>query len=131
MNTRLLLTASSLALGVVGLSLSFAPEEMFSLMSGGAIGPWAIILQLCGALYCGFALTNWMAKGATLGGIYGRPIVIGNLMHFTIGGLALVKVVSSGSATPAWWILTGVYVVLAALFGYVMFTHPSASATNA
>jgi hypothetical protein len=31
-----------------------------------------------------------MAKGATLGGIYGRPIVIGNLVHFTMGALVLL-----------------------------------------
>ncbi|HMC97398.1 MAG TPA: hypothetical protein VKG92_07095, partial [Flavobacteriales bacterium] len=120
MNTRLLMIASALVLATIGLSLTFAPEEVFAALGGGTSGPWTIVLQLGGALYCGFALMNWMAKGAVLGGIYGRPLVIGNLVHFTIGGLALLK---AGSGTLLWTV-TAAYVLFAALFGYVMFTHP-------
>ncbi len=126
MTTHLLMITSALVMAVIGLTLSFAPEEVFAALGGEAAGPWTIILQVCGALYCGFAMMNWMAKGTVLGGIYGRPIVIGNLVHFTVGGLALLKWISQ-TTSPLLIGLAVTYAVFALLFGYVMFTHPSKS----
>lgn len=123
MNTRVLMMASSTIAGVIGLTLTFAPDEIAGLIGSGPFGHWSIVLQLCGALYCAFALLNWMAKGTTLGGIYGRPIVIGNLTHYMIGGLALLKTVSH-SASPAWIGLAALYTIFACLYGYVLFAHP-------
>lgn len=65
-----------------------------------------------------------MAKGATLGGIQGCPIVIGNLVHFTMGALVLLKMASGPSSSSAQWTLTCAYVVFAVLFGFVIFIHP-------
>lgn len=124
MNTRTLMIASALVLAMIGLSLTFAPKEILHHLDSDATAWETIVAQLCGALYCGYALMNWMAKGTTLGGIYGRPIVIGNLVHFTMGALALLKVGSGSSSAPFFWAITIVYVLLAALFGFVMFTHP-------
>lgn len=131
MTTRLLMMTSALVMAVIGLALSFAPEEVSVAVGVGTSEPSTIVLQLCGALYCGFALMNWMAKGTVLGGIYGRPIVIGNLVHFTVGGLAIMKMASTGPAHAFWWVLAGGYILLAALFGYVMFTHPVKSGPQA
>ncbi|MEO8591174.1 MAG: hypothetical protein ABI432_17480 [Flavobacteriales bacterium] len=130
MNTRLLMIASALVMAAIGLSLSFAPEEVFVALGGEASGPWAIILQLCGAMYCGFALINWMAKGAVLGGIYGRPIVMGNLVHFTIGALALLKAGSGSAPKPVLWVMTTVYVLLAVAFAFVMFSDPTRTSSK-
>ncbi len=127
MNTRILMISSALVMAAIGLSLSFAPEEVSVAIGNGTSGPWTIILQLSGALYCGCALMNWMTKGATLGGIYGRPIVIGNMVHFTVGGLAIVKMTSIGAAHAVWWTLAGLYILFAALFAHVMLTHPTKS----
>ena len=34
-------------------------------------------------------MTNWMVKGSRVGGIYNRPIAIGNLVHFAVGAITL------------------------------------------
>lgn len=44
-----------------------------------------------GALYLGFALTNWLGKTILVGGIYGKAFYMGNFAHFLIGGLVLLK----------------------------------------
>ncbi len=125
MNTRYLMIASSLVMAAIGLSLTFAPQEIMRRMGGEAAGWPLIILQLCGALYCGLALMNWMAKAVVLGGIYGRPIVIGNLVHFTMGAILLFKAHSGHSIDPLLWAMIIVYALFAALFGLVMSTHPA------
>lgn len=78
------------------------------------------------ALYLGFALLNWMAKGTLIGGIYNKPITIANLMHFGVGAIALIKVVSNIQMHQEIIIsLTVVYVIFAILFAYFFFTNPT------
>lgn len=122
--TRYLMVASAVFTATIGLSLTFAPQEILRGFGSDATIWEQALAQLCGALYCGSTLLNWMAKGATLGGIYGRPIVIGNLVHFMMGALVLLKMAGGPSSSPAQWTLTFAYVVFAVLFGFVIFTHP-------
>ena len=35
-----------------------------------------------------------MAKESLIGGIYNRPIAIGNFMHFAVGAMALIKIIT-------------------------------------
>jgi hypothetical protein len=80
-----------------------------------------LIGQLLGGALLGFAVMNWIARGSTLGGIYGRAVVAGNQMHFTVAGLALLKHVFSHGGPPALWILAVIYALGAALFLNLMF----------
>jgi hypothetical protein len=110
---------SALGMAAVGVLLVFAPQE-----SGAALVPGTsadALFQLLGASLLGFAAMNWTAKGAALGGIYGRAVVVGNLMHFLIGAFVLVpRALSDGGAT-AFLVLTALYVLGAALFVYLTF----------
>jgi hypothetical protein len=125
MNTRILMMASALLMGVVGIVLSFGPQEILGALGQDSNPISVIALQLMGALYFGFAMTNWLAKGAIIGGIYSRPISIGNFTHFFIGGLALSKTYLNGSNLPLIILLTAIiYLVFSILFGYLLFTHP-------
>jgi len=81
------MTASSLTLGAIGLATSFAPVELLGALKISSTGPLPVIIQLLGALYLGFALTNWTAKDSLIGGIYARPLSIGNCLHFVAGAL--------------------------------------------
>ncbi len=87
MNTKLIMTLSALFLALTGLTLTFLPEEIIDLAGAPSSKTFLLILQILGALYFGFALLNWMAKGSTIGGVYNRPISIANFTHFLIGGL--------------------------------------------
>lgn len=78
------------------------------------------------ALYLEFGILNWMAKGTLIGGIYNRPIAIGNLTHFVVGAIALVKAVSNIQMHSEIVIsLTVVYVIFAILFYYTFRTNPT------
>ena len=64
-------------------------------------------------------MINWTAKANLIGGIYGRPIAIGNLTHFFIGSMALMK-----SGVLFLLPLTIIYSVMAVVFFIVFVTHP-------
>lgn len=122
MNTKLLMMLSSILLGITGIGFSFLPQEI-----GGIIGinePGIILLQVMGALYFGFAAMNWMAKANLIGGIYGKPVAIGNFSHFLIGALALSKIALKGNSPALLWLGAAFYLVFALLFGFVFFTTP-------
>jgi hypothetical protein len=121
MNTRLLMRASAAVLGVLGALATFLPQEI--LLGAGAppVGLNVILIQIAGALYLGFAMLNWMAQGGVMGGIYGRPVAIGNLAHFTIGALALLKALLAGQRVPEVVVGAVAYTAFAVLFALVVF----------
>ena len=122
MNTKLLMSISAVLLGVTGIVLTFMPEEVSHVLS--LPGSNSIVFQVLGALYFGFAMLNWTAKANLIGGIYSRPVAIGNFSHFTIGGLALIKLAIHNPAWSAGWICAVVYLIFALLFGSVFFNNP-------
>lgn len=125
MNTKLLMTLSAFFLGILGIILSFFPKEILEYLNVDTNAVTIVFLQLLSALYLGFGILNWMAKGTLIGGIYNRPIAIGNFMHFMVGAITLVKIVSSIQIHREIIIgLTVVYVVFAVLFAYVFRTNP-------
>ena len=103
----------------VGTLLLFAPDEVSGALF--ARPGDSALFQLVGAAMFGFASMSWIARGSLLGGIYGRAVVAGNQTHLTIGALILAKhgIVAGGS--PAYWLLTGVYLAGALLFNYLFF----------
>jgi len=125
MNTKTLLTTSSIVLGLIGLALSFIPEETLTFIDVESSSTITILMQILGALYLGFAMMNWMAKDALFGGIYNKPMTIGNFMHFGVGALVLIKAVIRIEHTPESIIaLTIIYSIFALGFAYVFFTNP-------
>lgn len=122
MNTKLLMSASAVVMGITGITLSFFPQEFVTLFKMADTN--IIVLQLLGGLYFGFAMLNWAAKANLTGGIYSRPVAIGNLTHFVIGGLTLLKFATRNITTTYIWIAVILYLVFAILFGFVLFTNP-------
>ena len=117
--------SSSIFLGLTGTILTFLPNETISSIGLTSNPISTLSFQLLGALYLGFAMTNWMAKGSLIGGIYNKPIAIGNFMHFGVGTLALVKIVPNFQLHSEVVIsLTVVYAIFALLFAYVFRTNP-------
>ena len=124
MNTKILMSASAIILAVIGVLLSFLPHEILEYAHVSSVSGLPLILQLLGAAYLGFAMLNWMARGNLIGGIYSRPIAIGNLMHFLVGGMALLKTASANSDSIELWMAAAVYTIFAILYARVTFTHP-------
>jgi hypothetical protein len=114
---RMGVTVSALCLAVVGAVLLFAPVEAGNLLMPGLSRP--VLVQLIGAAPVGYGITNWTARGALLGGIYGRAPVAGNQAHFMIGALLLMSQGNApGASHPAYWVLTILYLIGAAFFSY-------------
>ena len=126
MKTKFLMTSSALFFGIIGILLSFLPNEIAEYLSVEPTIITILFLQILGALYLGFGILNWMAKGTLIGGIYNRPIAFGNLMHFVVGAITLVKVISNiQTHTEIIIFLTVFYAIFALLFIYVLKTNPT------
>jgi hypothetical protein len=63
---------------------------------------------------------NWIARRSTLGGIYGKAVVVGNQAHFIVGAIVLLKHGIIAGGPLGFWILTGFYVVGAGLFSFLL-----------
>jgi hypothetical protein len=119
------MTTSAFTLGILGISLSFLPKEIAQYLTADNNIISILFLQLLGALYLGFSMMNWMAKGSIIGGIYNKPIAIGNFMHYGVGVLALIKIISSIELhREIFIVLTIIYAVFALSFAYVFRTNP-------
>jgi hypothetical protein len=115
------MAASSLALGLVGIAASFAPSELLRAVDSPAVEPLPVLIQLLGGMYLAFALMNWTAKDNIIGGIYSRPLSLGNSVHFLMGSLALAKQQSSQGASLPLVALLIVYVIFAICFLWLVF----------
>jgi hypothetical protein len=126
MNTKILMTSSALFLAIIGILLSFLPYEIVDYLNIESNIITILLIKILSALYLSFGILNVMAKGTLIGGIYNRPIVIGNLMHFGVGAIELVKVVSDIQTHSEIIIsLTVIYVIFTILFAYVFRTNPT------
>ncbi len=121
---HLLMTLSACLMAVGGVLLSFLPAEILTGLEAQALPSTVLLLQAYGAALLGFAMVNWMSRGMTFGGIYGRPLVVGNLMHFGAGGIGALKLLLAHPEAAKLWPLGGSYAVLAVCFAVVMMRPP-------
>lgn len=95
MASRSIMTASAALLAVLGLCCLFIPELVATAVGHPARSAAGIQLAAGGAL--GIAMMNWMARGGTLGGIYGRPVIVGN---FVAAGILTLVLLSAQLSAP-------------------------------
>ena len=112
-------------LGIVGAILTFIPAETATYMELEFNSSTTLVLQLMGALYLGFAILSWMTKGAQIGGIYNKPFVTGNLVHYATGAFALLKLSFSSQNSNAIIItLAFFYIIFSIGFLYTFMINP-------
>lgn len=114
------MVAASLVLGLIAVALIFASEEWtlyFGIESTPALSS---TLQVLGAFMAAFAFMNWMSKGMTLGGIYGRPIVMANMVQFAMSAILFVKL-SLKVSEPLLWVASVISIVLMLGFARLAF----------
>ena len=126
MKTKIVMTSSAVFYGVLGILFSFLPDEIANYLNVESTTVTRLSFILLSALYLGFGIQNWTARRTIIGGIYNRPIAIGNFMHFTVGAIALVKIapdiqIHSQIVIP----LAILYATFALLFLYIFRTHPA------
>ena len=123
--------ASSVFYGFIGIGLTFLPGEIAQYLSTDVSQNSLLISQLLGGVYVGFAMLNWMTKNNLIGGLYSRPLVLGNLAHFLVSSFALIKIAfHSEDSFGAILVLTIIYSAFTLFFGYVFMTNPGKILNN-
>ena len=121
MNTKILMTSSSLVLGSAGVFALFVPDVLLSALGSAATGILSVLVQLMGALYFSMALMNWTAKDSTIGGVYARPVSLANFSHFLTGMLVLLRYELSTEMNLSVLIALIVYVIFTICFYWLVF----------
>lgn len=124
MQTRLLMICSSAFTLSLGLLATIAPQELMAYVGSNPKPLLLLTIRATGALYLGFSVLNWMAKDSLIGGIYSRPVAMGNLLHFFPVAITLLKALAEGHREPVVLIAACLYVIFAAWFGLVVFRSP-------
>jgi len=117
------MVVSAALLLLAGIVTAFFPDRVLATHGTAPDNATLLLIQMMGALYLGFAMLNWMARGVLMGGIYARPIALGNFLHFAMVAILLWKaavqfeVVQLASSAA-------VFSVFAIGFGIVLFRPP-------
>ncbi|MED3576116.1 multidrug DMT transporter permease [Cytobacillus praedii] len=123
MKTKWLLSSSAVMMGLLGLAGTFIPEEISVILGLDPSPITLILLQIIGGLYLGFAMLNWFTRSARIGGIYNKPVVLGNLIHFIVVLFAVIRQLAE-QFHFLFVILTLVYLGFAVWFTLVMRSNP-------
>ena len=115
-------SAAVLLLG--GAALLFAPDVLLPALVPGFPPTAAWIGQLLAAAWLGVAALNWLQRGAVLGGIYGRPVVVANLALYFVSAMSLLRAVVGGAAPMAAWAALALAAPLATVYGALLLRGP-------
>jgi energy-converting hydrogenase Eha subunit C len=131
MNSKTILTISAIVLFAIGVVLNFMPQELANKIGFIGLPEGSLLLQIMAGFFLGFGILNWMLKDSAVGGVYGKPLGLANLLQFGIGAFALGRAYGDG-VSPQWtlWLFL-VYLVLALAFAWLVFLHdPNKVAAN-
>jgi hypothetical protein len=122
MKIQPIVLVSAVVLGAAGLVALFVPESVAALFGLPADRASRTVVQLLAGALFGLAMLDWMNRYATVGGIYGRPLVVANFAFFFMATTTLVRAAArAADGGIAMWSAAAVCCVLAALYGRLFF----------
>ena len=124
---RLILSFSAIVLFIAGGATLFAPDELARAIDPAASRSLSVIVQLLGSGFLGFALINWMSRRNRIGGIYARPLGMGNLLLFATAALTLGKATAAWNHSAVGIGLCVILAILAASFAWLVFAYDPVS----
>lgn len=119
--SSILSQASAAYLGALGFAMLFASDVLLRRLIADLPPGATWIGQLLAGAWLGVALLNWNGRRTVMGGIYGRPQLMLNLVLYVVSALSLVRVPMAG-VLP--WLLTVPMSVFAGAYGVVMLRGP-------
>lgn len=122
---------SALVLGVAGVALLFASDVVLPRVVPGFPPGAAWLGQLLAAAWLGMAVNTWLRRGAILGGIYGRPVVLGNFAVYFMSALSLVRVLHADTAQAWLWWAFAVSALLAVSYAALLLRGPFGNQVHA
>ncbi|HEY6572442.1 MAG TPA: hypothetical protein VI198_03915 [Candidatus Eisenbacteria bacterium] len=120
MKIQPLLLVSAILLMCLGVVTLFAPDEIAGLLSKSGVATRGVVVQLLAGALFALGILDWMNRYATIGGIYGRPVVLANFAFFFITATTLARHAPAAGGI-AFWGATGVCGILAALYALLFF----------
>ena len=98
------LFASAIFLMAAGAAILFFPQELaYFLGSPRLLGGPLIVVKLLAAALFALGMLDWMNRFATVGGIYGRPVLMANFTFYFITTITLARVAFTTGASKAHW----------------------------
>ncbi|RUO80055.1 hypothetical protein CWI84_07075 [Idiomarina tyrosinivorans] len=119
---RFIMGLSAVLMVAAGAILLFVPEQVAAAFHRDAYP--RELTSVLAAVYVGMGYGNWLAKGQLIGGIYGRPLCVGNFFHAMVGALALIGALWNGVPSLALLITCAVYALFALLFAWLLLRMP-------
>jgi len=121
LDTRLLMASSAVYMALVGIAAALFEEELLAHFGASTTGFPVVLTGVVAGLYLGFAVLNWMARGNLIGGVYSRPVALGNFAHFLGVAIILLQQTAGSPHTLDLGVAAGVNGVFAVAFGHVVF----------
>ena len=115
---------SAFVLGASGVALLFASDVILPARVPGFPAAAAWLGQLLAAAWLAIAALNWLQRSAVVGGIYGRAVVLVNLLLYFVTALSVGRALAGGAAPASLWALTVPAAVLAAAYGALLLRGP-------
>ncbi|HEX7729093.1 MAG TPA: hypothetical protein VF392_08660 [Terracidiphilus sp.] len=94
--SKIVLVSSGVVLFGVGVGLDFLPQETARLMGAPGTPAVAALVQVLAAALLGVGILNWLSRENRVGGIYGRPLALGNFLLFGVAAMPLWRTHSAG-----------------------------------
>lgn len=117
----LIMRLGAVLLGAVGLPLLFAPAEMAAAFGWAGQEP---LTSLAAGGLLAVAVLDWTGRGAVYGGIFGRPIILANLVLALTAGLPILKAqIRSPDATLLGWLPAGILAAHGLAFAWLLLSR--------
>jgi len=121
MNGKIVLTASAVLLITLGVVLNFIPQEAAAAL-GIAVAPVTTALtQVLASALLGMGFIDWFSRANRIGGIYARPLALGNFLLFGSSALSLGRTFSAHHDARIIGIAAAVFALLALAFCWLIF----------
>jgi hypothetical protein len=121
MKAQPVLLVSAVLLFGCGTAALFAPQEIAALMRAPAAGADPLLVQLLGAGLFALGFLDWFSRFSTIGGIYGRPVLLANFAYFFTTAATLFHHASAAGSVRLEWSVVGVSAVLAGWYAKYLF----------
>jgi hypothetical protein len=98
---QFIVAGAAIYLLLVGGLCLFLPAQVGAQFGAGGANAPLLPIQVLGCACLGLGLLDWVSRRSMVGGIYGRPLVIGNLVHFVCGALVFARSLMDSQAAAA------------------------------
>lgn len=124
MISKIILTVTAIVYGIHGVALLFASDLTAGLFGIALTKELTFGAQFFAGALLGMAFINWYSRASIVGGIYGRPLVLMNLMYGLIAFLSGMRGVMDGYFNDFFWLEVVLHGILTFSFALLMYLPP-------